>query len=383
MIESGRTFSRDLTTAIARISKAHPDWQLLLHEHHREEGIPTWLETWSGDGLFARVHNEELEQFLVTADYATVNVAGGGSKRLLPLILPDENVVTEALHSFFLNNAYTNFAFCGYPGVWYSDAREAAFTKILREKKIPCHVYKAPSARVTNDLDLREEFSSEGSPELENWLRQLPEKTAILACNDLRAFQIQISARAASRVIPEDLALMGVGNESVICELCTPTLSSVSLDAMSIARTACEWMVILLNNKDARLKHALLPIPHPQQVVIIERESTDSIASKDPILVAALRFIRQRCHESMNVGSVLNHVGRSRNTVEGRFRAEIGRTIAEEILRCRIDRAKMLIGRTQLTVEQIALFCGFATAGHFSRKFKDATGQTPGSYRDR
>ena len=132
MIESGRTFSRDLTTAIARISKAHPEWQLLLHEHHREEGVPAWLKTWSGDGLFARVHSEELEQFLAGVDYPTVNVAGIGSQRLLPLILPDENVVTEALADFFLNNAFTNFAFCGYPGVWYSDSRQAAFIKTLR-----------------------------------------------------------------------------------------------------------------------------------------------------------------------------------------------------------------------------------------------------------
>jgi len=121
---------------------------------------------------------------------------------------------------------------------------------------------------------------------------------------------------------------------------------------------------------------------YPQKARIVERGSTDVIATQDAVLVKTLRYIREQCHLPMNATDVLRHVGKSRNTVENKLRGQLGHSIAHEILRCRIERAKVLIEHTGMSMEQIAPASGFATASHFTRRFKQMTGQTPGTYRE-
>jgi len=382
MIEFSRTFSRDLIKAIARDARGYGDWQLMLHEHRREPGVPEWLRTWDGDGLLVRIHDEELAEFLKGVKYPVVNIAGACRNEAIPLIETDDHVVSEETLRFFLNRTFTNFAYCGYSGVWYSDLRERAFLDAVTHLGFDLKVYESSSERVICGMSQHEEFHSEGSPRLVEWLAGLPKETAILCCNDVRAFQVVASAAVAGRRIPEDLGVVGVGNEKVVAELCSIPLSSVRLDAEQMARTGCAWLNAMMTGAaSAETVKALLPA-RGQNVSVVERASSDVIASQDATLVSALRYIRKHCHQPINGASVLDFVGKSRNTVESKLRSALGHTIADEILRCRIERAKVMIERTQIPIDQVALSCGFATAAHFSRRFKRATGLSPRAHRD-
>jgi len=376
MLETTRSFSRDMIRTIARHAKGAAQWDLVLHEHHRQAGIPEWLEHWEGDGVLTRVYDEEFAAFLAGRPYPVINIAGSLGHPALPEVKVDHADIAATAVDFFVNNAFTRFAFCGYPGIWFSDLYESAFLRSLAKRHIEAPTYQAPSRRIIADLDKREEFSSEGSPELVGWIRTLPRRTAIFACNDMRGLQLMIAIRDAGLKVPEDLVVLGAGDESVICELAQPSLSSVRHDADSIAGTACRW----LDHRMSRGK-GLLPAPIRQRHQVTERASTDVLATDDPLLAKALRFIRSQCHAGIDAGDVLEHVGRSRNTVESRFRQQLGRTISAEILRIRVERARILLERSTLTAEQIGRACGFATAPHFTRRFKDVTSMTPSDYR--
>lgn len=375
MVETTRSFSRGLIQGIAKHEKENGPWQIVLHEHHREAGVPEWLKDWDGDGLITRIYDPDLANFLAAAPYPVVDIAGSARHEQIPSVQLDQNLMAQTVVDFFLNAAFTQFAFCGYPGLPYSDEHEEAFLQELESRGFSASTYHAPDQRVTNDLNQREEFNPEGSPELIEWVLSLPERTAIFACTDLRALQLQMCIKKAGRRIPEDLAVLGLGDESVMCSLANPELSSVRHGYGSMAKTACQWLQDLMD------KQPIEP-SIPQHFTIAERTSTDVIACDDPLLVKAMRFIRANCHKNINAQSVLLHVDRSRNTLEVRFRTHLGRTIAEEILRVQIERARQMLTRTNLTIEQTAHACGFASAAHFTRLFKKETSYTPGAFRN-
>ncbi len=375
MIETQRSFGRDLIRSIARFAKAGNHWRLVLHKP--QPGIPEWLRNWDGDGVIIPVYDHELAQFLAEAPFPSFNLCGSVSHSGIPEIGPDFQALAAAAVGFYLNAAFTSFAYCGYPGIWFSDLLQTAFMNELDRRRLTGNCYSTTPERAAEDLVQRENYSAESSPELTNWIRNLPPNTAILTCNDMRALQVLIAIGAAGRSVPEDLAVLGGGDDSVICELTEPSLSSLVYDAHSLATTACREL-------HHRMLPAAAPPPGPalsQVIHVSERASTDTTAVDDPILVSALRFIRTQCHTCIDAADILNHVKRSRNTVESRFRQYLGRTIAEEILRVRIERARILLERTTLTSEQVARACGFANGAHFTRRFKDATKVTPGEYR--
>jgi LacI family transcriptional regulator len=131
-----------------------------------------------------------------------------------------------------------------------------------------------------------------------------------------------------------------------------------------------------MQGKKLPYQHLLVP-----PVQITERASTDTIASDDPVLVMALRFIRDHAHERIDATRVIQHVGLARSSVETRFRSTVGHTIKSEITRTRINRAAILLRETEMTLDEIAQTCGFATASHFLRIFKQERGVTPGAFR--
>ena len=222
---------------------------------------------------------------------------------------------------FFINSAFSHFAYCGFPGLWFSDDRGKAFETAITRFGAKLHIYQPPVAWNITDLARREPLHSSGSPELERWVASLPRHTAILACNDVRA---QIPVKVAVRVgrrIPEDLAVMGVDDDHLICELTTPRLTSIRPDTHTLGYTAAQWLHQLMQGKKLPYRKLLVP-----PVQITERASTDTIASEDEVLVKALRFIRDHAQEAIDANRVIEHVGLSRSSVEQRFRQTLGRT---------------------------------------------------------
>ena len=153
------------------------------------------------------------------------------------------------------------------------------------------HIY-APSGHhaVGEDLYRFEKGIAAHDAEFSGWLRALPKPVAILACNDIRGQQVINACREAEIRMPEDVAVLGVDDDQIICRLCRPTLSSIEPDVEKIGYLAARLIADQLAGKSVAPRY-LVP---PRQVV--QRNSTDTVGSDHPLVIQAARFIRDQNH---------------------------------------------------------------------------------------
>jgi LacI family transcriptional regulator len=375
LVETSRSYGRGLCAGIAAYARAHDEWNFVIQERDLRGGIPEWLPRWRGDGILCRLSDQKLADVLASAPCPVIDLYGQIRHERIPFLDTDADAVAAMAVRFFMDAAFTKFAYCGFPGLWFSDERGSAFERQLRQFGMDVDFYR-PDRVGSLDVAERESLHPAGSRELEAWVASLPEQTAVLACNDVRAQQLLMVANRIGRLVPDDLAVMGVDDDEVICALASPLLTSIQPDTYRLGYTAAYWLDLLMQGKP--LKSSSLVIP---PLAVHERASTDVIASDDPLFVEAMRFIRSHVQTGIDVNSVARRVACSRRTLTERFRQLLGRSVKEEITRQRLLRARQLLQQTSLTIDRIAEDCGFATASHFSRVFKEQEGKTPGDFR--
>ena len=209
-----------------------------------------------------------------------------------------------------------------------------------------------------------------------NWILSLPRPVAVFACYDIKAQQILDVCREHRIKVPEELALLGVDNDELLCDLCTPPLSSVIPAAHKTGREAARLLNLMMNDEKVDgLAHLIEPIG------IATRQSTDILAIDDPEVAAAMRFIRDHSCTGINVHDVLAQLTLSRRVFERRFHEIVGRTPHQEITRRRVERIRRLLVETDLTLGQIARRTGFQNEEYMSVAFRRAMNVPPGKYR--
>jgi LacI family transcriptional regulator, galactose operon repressor len=176
--------------------------------------------------------------------------------------------------------------------------------------------------------------------------------------------------------MPEQVALAGVDNDDLFCELARPPLSSVAIPAERIGYEAAALLDRLLAGARPPRQPLLLP-----PVRLVARQSSDVVALDDPNVAAALRVIRTNAHVALRVADIVRKVPISRRALERRFRQALHRGLGDEIRRVHVDRAKDLLAATDLPVAMVAERSGFCGSGHLCVVFRQDTGQTPTAYR--
>lgn len=201
------------------------------------------------------------------------------------------------------------------------------------------------------------------------WLRDLPRPCGILGANDIMA-DLVLQACAQERLrVPEDIAVVGIDNDELLCEHCSPTLTSVSPDFEQSG-----WLAAQL------LDEAMAGRVRPPRIVafgsthIVRRNSTRKFMRRDDAVRAALESIRARACDGLTPAEVVREIGGSRRQAETRFRALSGRSIGEEITAVRLDRAKSLLLHRDLAIETLHARCGYSDSSSLRRAFKKATG---------
>ena len=175
--------------------------------------------------------------------------------------------------------------------------------------------------------------------------------------------------------MPGGAAVLGIDNDEVICRLCRPTLSSIEPDLERIGSMAAQLIDQLLGG--SAVKHRQLVPPRH----VAQRASTDTVVAESDIVVRAARYIRESESMSISVEQLCELVGVSRSTLDKLFVANLGRSVADEISRIRLDRLQNLLQTTSLSLTAIATRCGFSSATYLCRFFKRMTGATPETYR--
>jgi LacI family transcriptional regulator len=366
IIETSKAHGRAMLKGIGRYALMHGRWSVYIEDRGLLERPHNWLSKWRGDGIiFRSTFPHRVEAILKTGVPAVdtnSRVLGHG----LPLVYPDEKKIAEVSARHFLERGFQNFAFCAHETQNWVQWRRTAYLDYLK-----------PHCPDVLCLVLKEQYSwDEQQQRLARWVASLPKPAAVLAANDVCGMRLLDACRSADIRVPEEIAVLGVGNDEIFCNLTLPALSSVNTNSEQTGYEAAGLLDKLMAGDP--------PPPNPLWVKpsgVVTRQSTDIIAIDDPELVQAISFIRKNACIGINVADVLNHVAVSRATLERRFASTLNCSPKEEILRIRLERVKCLLAETDLTLPRIAELSGFKTHSHMSVAFKRANRQTVGQYR--
>jgi LacI family transcriptional regulator len=372
LIETSNAYGRGLLEGIVSFVREHDSWSLYLPEMRRGEVPPDWLARWQGNAIIARVENRETARAIRRTKLPVVDVSAARLLRDVPWVETDDAAIALAAAEHLTERGFRRFAYCGDPRFNWSRWREKHFCDAIRARgsSASIAVFQSPTTG-----DAAASWSVEHK-RLTDWVRALPKPIGVMACYDIQAQRLLDACRDADVAVPEEAAVLGVDNDRLLCNLCSPPLSSVVPNAHRTGYTAAELLDRLMRGEHVPAAAHLIP---PTGVEI--RQSTDVLAIDDRAVAAAVRFIREHACDGINAEDVLRQASLSRRVLESRFRKAFGRTPHAEILRVRIERVKQLLAETNLPLEAIATRTGFRHVEYLSYAFQRETGKRPGRYR--
>ncbi len=356
-------YEHGVARGVVRYARGRPDWDLYgFGWMFQAMGS---LERWDGDGIIARIESRRDADRLAARGIPVVDVAGAWLRPGFRQVSNDDRATGRLAGRHMKALGRRGFAFCGVARVGWSRARREAFREAVGPARLS--VFEQP-------LDWWEKLHH--SERFDRWLAALPPPAALFACNDTVGLKAAAACRRLGLHVPSDLAILGVDNEDILCELSVPPLSSIALDLERIGWEAAEALAALLDGRPGPSEPAVVA---PREVV--ERESTRALATGDALVDRALAAIHGAAAGRLTVAQLLVSIPCSRRTLEKRFRSTLGRSIHQEIVRRRIDEARRLLRDTTLTIAAIAAETGFASAPRFYSTFGKVQGATPGAYR--
>ena len=375
-IEKNRAHGRALLRGIADYALERTDWRLELVDPERLERA-SYLAQF--DGLIVRVMDDRTSRSLVRSGKPVVDTYGRIDDNPLPSIRLDDAAIAELAFACLSEHHYHAFAFCGFPGVRFSDARGAAFAAFAEKTGGSVSLYggKGP---VTDKFFRDEKTDVPDVQALRTWLRSLSKQTAVFCCNDLRAVQVLKVCSDCGLKVPDDLAVLGVDNDVLLCTFANPSLSSVETDPFALGRTAAEMLDCQMKGECRKASAERMSVLHrPKRVV--ERLSTDVFPFRTTWLADAVRYIRRTVADGVTAEDVVNRVGYSHPTVNRAFADELGHSVKKEILRQRSRLACAMLKDTTLSASEISTRCGYRSPQYFCRSFVEEFGVTPEVWR--
>lgn len=285
------------------------------------------------------------------------------------LVSHDGSATAEMAAREFARLGLPRFAVVGeYPGCGWSVARVSAFRKQARRLGGAADV-----------LEL-EDFASDkvaAMRQIDPWLRRLPKPCGIFAVNDLIASEVIAVANRLELRMPEDVAVVGVDNDVDICELTTPTLTSIATDWEQGGFLVAEALDRAMRNPHAKPVRKTFG-----ELGIIRRASTTvGSARVDPRVAEASAFIRAHACEGIAVDDVVRHMGCSRRLAMMRYLEATGHSIFAEIREAQFAQALVLLSQRDVQLGAIADRCGWKSATALRTYFMKRVGMTPRAWR--
>lgn len=330
------------------------------------------LPKWQPDGIITC--NPEVTKKLSGSGTPTIvfldsmNPLNGDNS--FPKVVLDNQAIGQIAAQEFMKRGYKNYAY------W----EMGIDSKI---SKIRIQAYRNTVLSQGHDLFVYEPIRSGPSNSWEKeqlrtiqWLKSLPKPVGIFVFDDNNGRDLIEATKAVNIPIPEQVAVLGVGNDKLICNFCTPPLSSIVLDNKTAGYEAAELLDRLMLG-DPVQNHSIEIKP----LKVYTRQSTDILAVRDDDVNLALSFIHQNCQADINVQDVVKAAAISRRRLQEKFCGILGRTISDEIARVRTEQISQMLLNTDLTIKQIALKFGYNGLSHISRFFKRQTGFPPVEYR--
>ena len=297
-----------------------------------------------------------------------VNIYGGRVSWGLPQVGVDNQAIGKLAAEYLIQKKLTNLAFYGISGSGYSIGRWIGFRNAAQSHG--CH----PRRFVYRDTSESRKGILAGN-RLARWVSGLPKPVGIMTCDANLGLWLTEVCNDSGINIPNDVAIVCVSGDEMICRSAFPPLSSVPLQEEKCGHLAAKMLDDLLEGRKIEPRVLLAPER------VIERMSSNIQLVADPAVAKALDYIAKHATERLHVNEVAPHTGVCRRVLERKFRQFLGRSPHEEIRNIQIEEAKRRLTETDETLETIARHTGLSSGIHLSHEFKKRTGKTPGQYR--
>jgi LacI family transcriptional regulator len=380
VIEASNAYARGLLAGIHRHVREHEPWTVFLPEHGRGAPPLEQLAGWHGDGVIARVETPAIAAVLSrVSKKQTIPIIDVSAARLLPIVPyveTDDEAIGQVAADHFAERDFRHYGFVGDERFRWSENRCRAFTAAVNARGHAVDVFSGATGRrgrphATTSGDLPDDDEA-----IEEWLQALPKPVAVFACYDIRGRQVLEACRRAGIEVPDQVAVLGVDNDELLCGLASPPLSSIIPDAAGAGRLAASLLERLMQRERLEREEWLLP-----PLGIATRQSTDVLAIDDDLVVAAVRVIRDHACRGIKVADVVASLKTSRRVLEHRFVQRIGHTPHEEIARVQFRRVEQLLRETDLPLATIAARCGFQHPEYMTVAFTRRYGLPPSRWR--
>lgn len=326
------------------------------------------------DGVLCRA-NRQLMNVAHQTSTPIVNVwINSPVAKQVPCVFPDFRASARIAAEHLVSRGFRHFGYLGWARDIVSRGEEEAFSEAVDSLDYSCTKHRVSRTSIADQAPGWETFVSR----LDDWIDTWNPPIGVCVTNDLLARYFINRCQAKGLDVSREVAIVGCGNEGVICDAPQPTLTSIDLGHAEVGYRAAQLLDRMMDGEQAPDEPEWVP---PR--ALIPRQSTDSFAAADPVVARALRFIAEHGHEGkMEVNDVARAVGVTRRTLERKFSDTVGRSIAGEIARLRIERAKRRLVETDEPLKTIARDCGFRTADHFYKVFARLEGIPPREYRE-
>jgi LacI family transcriptional regulator len=367
LIEPTAEVFRQVLMGVAEYAQQRPGW--------RCEGQPAMvsqdlgpLARWDGDGLIVQGRTPGQVRQLLRLSIPIVEVYDK-HEWTDRLACVDSDAVGRLGAEHLLELGHEHLAFVELPKLALSRRRRASFERTARRAG-----RRSLSCRHTT------------LTQLAAWLQTLPRPIGIMAATDGLAHRLIKACHAAGLRVPQDVAVVGAGNDPIVCAYCDPPLTSIELGASRAGWAAAELLDRLMTGQDPGPLPATVP-----PVRLVARDSTAKAASSDPVVAATLDRLhaplRRTPHDprrrppTPDLNQLAHAAGVSRRTLERRFAAALGHSPFEATRRARVDHAAGLLLDTDLPVKTVAHQAGFVDARQMARAFRDRYDLNPSDYR--
>lgn len=345
-------------------------WVLQINPEMFSVGLRE-LARWPGDGVIAALRTPAEVAAARTLKMPVVNLAGAIRDAGFPCVMVDQTAMGQLAAEHLVACGLTHFAYCGEREMWYSQQRKEGFVRTLAAAGHACQV-----------LDLSTKFTARNPwykwmEPVEKWLKTAAFPVGLLAVHDYAgAALIETCLRVGLRV-PDDVAVVGIGNDTITCEFCDVPLSSVARANREVGRQAAALLDRLMSGASPPKRTVLVP---PEGVV--RRRSTELLVVADPHVRVAVEYMQEHVAERFTVEDLCARLDVSRRLLDLRFQRTLGCPPREFLARIRVERAEQLLAAGEhVKLQTVANACGFSGVRHLRAAFKRVTGLTPAEFR--
>ncbi len=368
LIDCADEHDRKLLRGIMRYSKENGPWLFyrLLPDYRFSSGCEEkaieFAKSWKADAIMGRWNDSKLH-LLDELDIPVVLQNNRSRSDVFSNISGDYDTTGRLAAQYFRNKLYTEYAFYGIKDIVWSEER--------------CEGYRSEVEKFKGHFYSYVEQVGEDNREMTvEWLMNLPKPIAVFCCDDAHALFLTETCKISGIRVPEDVAILGVDDDDLLCHISDPTLSSIQMDVENGGYMTCKLLHEQLKSGSRKPFNVnITPLR------IHERKSTSVWNITDSQVLRLIEVIENDYSRDLKMDELLQTVSLSRRSIEMRFKKVMGVTIYQYLLKVRVEHLAYLLVTTDRPYIDIVYDVGFRDYNNVSRIFRKFKGCSPQEWR--